>query len=46
MNKEIKGLHWFFTMVKEKRIMADDVHLRSIEQDGKSRNVSNFPTRA
>lgn len=46
MLSQRKSLHWFLTMVKHKRIMADDVHLRSTEQDGERRNVSNLPTSA
>lgn len=34
------------TVVKEKRFMEDDVHLRLIKYDGESRNVSNVLTSA
>lgn len=45
MMSQRKSIKWFLTMIKEKKIMTDDVHLRSTEQY-ESRNVFNLPLSA
>lgn len=45
MMSQRKSIKWFLTMIKEKKIMTDDVHLRSTEQY-ESRDVSNLPLSA
>lgn len=37
-----KSFYWFLIMVKEKRIIVDDVYFRLIEEDGECRNVFNL----
>ncbi|XP_061187058.1 uncharacterized protein LOC133195217 [Saccostrea echinata] len=46
MMSQRKSLHWFLTMVKEKRIMSDDKHPRSTEENEESRDILKLPTSA
>lgn len=45
MMSQRKSIEWFLTMIREKKIMTDDVHLRS-PKHYESKNVSSSPLSA